>query len=168
MMHEEAEDVAKYVDGLAVHWYGDRYREPTVFDQSVEKFPRKFIISTEACSGDKPWDLHRPVLGYWPRCEDYALDIIEDLNHYVSAWVDWNLILDENGSPNYARNFVDSPIVGNVTEFYKQPIFYAMGHFSRFILPDSVRLQSKSSHKFIKATAFLRPDGYTAVVLYNM
>lgn len=119
-------------------------------------------------SGDRPWDVHKPILGFWARCEDYVIDIIEDLNHHVSAWVDWNLILDENGGPNYASNFVDSPIVANESEIYKQPTFYAMGHFSRFILPDSVRIFSKSSHKFIKSTAFLRPDGYTAIVLYNM
>lgn len=96
------------------------------------------------------------------------IDIIEDLNHHVSAWIDWNLILDEEGGPNYADNNVDSPIVANESEIYKQPTFYAMGHFSRFILPDSKRVFAKSSHKFIKSTGFLRPDGYMAVVLYNL
>lgn len=166
-MYEESPDVANYIDGFAVHWYADKYQSPKVLDDAAEKFPGKFIIATEACSGDKPWDIHKPVLGFWGRCEDYVIDIIEDLNHQVSAWVDWNLILNENGAPNYAKNFVDSPIIGNVSEIYKQPIFYAMGHFSRFIIPDSVRLYSKSSHRFIKSTVFLRPDGYTVVVLCN-
>jgi glucosylceramidase len=76
--------------------------------------------------------------------------------------------LDTKGGPNYASNFVDSAIVANGSEIYKQPIFYAIGHFSRFILPDSVRIYSKSSHKFIKSTAYLRPDGYTAIILYNI
>jgi glucosylceramidase len=167
-MHLAHPEVSKYVEGLAVHWYGDKYVDSKFLDVSSEKYPDKFIISTEACSGDKPWELHQPVLGYWGRCEDYALDIIENLNHHVVAWVDWNLILDENGGPNYAQNFVDSPIVGNVTEIFKQPLFYAMGHFSRFITPGSVRIFGKSSHKLIKSTAFLRPDGYVAVVLYNL
>lgn len=166
-MYDESPDVAKYIDGLAVHWYADRYQGANVLDETVEKIPGKFIIATEASSGDKPWDIHKPILGFWPRCEDYVIDIIEDLNHHVSGWTDWNLILDENGSPNYANNFVDAPIIGNVSEIYKQPIFYAIGHFSRFIVPDSVRLYAKSSHRSIKTTVFLRPDGYTVVVLYN-
>jgi glucosylceramidase len=112
--------------------------------------------------------VHGPVLGYWKRCEDYVIDIIEDLNHHVNAWIDWNLILDENGGPNYVANYVDSPMIANGSEIYKQPTFYAMGHFSRFIVPGSVRVFAKSSHKFIKSVGFLRPDGYMAIVLYNM
>lgn len=166
-MYNESPDVSKYIDGLAIHWYADRYRSADTLDESAQKYPDKFLISTEACSGDKPWELHKPVLGYWGRCEDYIVDIIQDLNHHIAAWVDWNLMLDLGGGPNYASNFVDSPIVANETEIFKQPTFYAMGHFSRFIIPGSVRVFGKSSHKFVKSTAFLRPDGYMAVVLYN-
>lgn len=38
------------------------------------------------------------------------------------------------GGPNWVKNFVDSPIIVNAKkdEFYKQPMFYAMGHF-RFV-----------------------------------
>lgn len=167
-MYDANPDVAQYIDGLAVHWYTDSYGGSNLLDLAAEKFPGKFIIATEACSGSNPWDVHKPLLGFWQRSEDYILDVMEDLHHHVSAWVDWNLILDLKGGPNYARNFVDSPIVANGTEIYKQPTFYVMGHFSRFVPPDSVRIYSKTSHKFIKSTAFLRPDGYTSVVLYNM
>lgn len=167
-MHEGSPDANQYIDGMAVHWYADRYLGPEFLDKAASMFPEKFIIATEACSGDRPWDVHKPIPGFWGRCEDYVIDIIEDLNHQVSAWVDWNLILDPKGGPNYAKNFVEAPVVANGTEIYKQPTFYAMGHFSRFVIPDSVRLYSKSSHKFIKTTVFLRPDGYTACVLYNV
>ena len=35
------------------------------------------------------------------------------------------------GGPNWANNFVDSAIIVNSTsdEFYKNPMFYALGHF---------------------------------------
>ena len=158
-MYEANPDVAQYIDGLAVHWYGDRYQNPSPFDETVLKFPGKFILASEACSGDRPWDVHKPLLGFWGRAEDYVIDIIEDLNHHVSGWVDWNLILDENGGPNYAKNFVDAPITfnENATEIYKQPTFYVMGHFSRFIVPDSIRVKAKSSHLFIKTNARTLP-----------
>jgi glucosylceramidase len=159
-----------YIDGHAFHWYWNKIAPSTLLDTSYVDYPNKFLISTEACSGDKPWEEHKPLLGSWSRCEDYILDIIEDFNHYVSAWVDWNLVLDENGGPNYVKNYVDAPIIANVTtgdEIYKQPIFYAMGHFSRFILPESVRVSSKSSSNSVRSTAFLRPDGFVVVILYN-
>ena len=47
--------------------------------------------------------------------------------------MDWNLALDMGGGPNWAGNFVDSPIIVNeeADEFYKQPMYYALGHVSR-------------------------------------
>lgn len=43
--------------------------------------------------------------------------------------------LDLQGGPNWAGNFVDAPIIVNkkADEFYKQPMFYIMGHF-RYVL----------------------------------
>ena len=59
------------------------------------------------------------------------LYIFKDLNHWVSGWVDWNLALNTEGGPNWVKNFVDSPIIVSAEkdEFYKQPMFYHMGHF---------------------------------------
>ena len=34
------------------------------------------------------------MLGSWERGEDYMHNIIEDLNHWVVGWTDWNLALD--------------------------------------------------------------------------
>jgi glucosylceramidase len=159
--------MTEYIDGLAVHWYADRVTPTDLLDETANAYPDKFIIATEACAGSQPYEVRKPVLGMWKRMEEYTMDIIEDLNHYVSAWVDWNLLLDEDGGPNYAQNYVDAPIISNGKEVYKQPMFYALGHFSRFITPDSVRIKSKPSNQYVKATSFIRPDGYTVVVLYN-
>lgn len=75
------------------------------------------------------------ILGSWARGELYAKNIIETLLHWVSAWIDWNLALDTSGGPTYVGNYVDSPIIINSTanEFYKQPMFYALGHFSKYV-----------------------------------
>ncbi|KAL7024080.1 hypothetical protein ACKWTF_012898 [Chironomus riparius] len=167
-MYKGSPNSTEFLDGVAVHWYADKVTSADYLDQTAEQFPNKFIIASEASSGDRPWDLHKPELGSWNRFEDYFLDIIEDFNHYVSAWVDWNLVLDESGGPNYANNYVDAAIVQTGSELYKQPIFYGLGHFSRFVPEGSVRIKSKSSNKYVKSVSFLRPDGYTVVILYNM
>lgn len=114
-MHEGHSESLKYVDGLAVHWYWDSFVTPSLLNHVHEMFPDKFIISTEACSGDKPWEVHGPMMGYWGRGADYAKDIIDDLNHWVTGWIDWNLVLDETGGPNYVNNFVDAAIIANTT-----------------------------------------------------
>lgn len=63
------------------------------------------------------------------------MDIIENMSHWVSAWIDWNIALDVNGGPVWIKNNVDSPIIVNSTanEFYKQPMFYVLGHFSKSV-----------------------------------
>jgi hypothetical protein len=40
-------------------------------------------------------------------------------------------VVDTQGGPNMAANYVDASIVVNTTggEFVKQPMFYAMAHF---------------------------------------
>lgn len=55
--------------------------------------------------------------------------------NWVSSWIDWNIALDMTGGPNWIKNFVDSPIIVNsiADEFYKQPMFYVLGHFSKFV-----------------------------------
>lgn len=145
----------KYVSGIAVHWfvyalnkeryhselifcfnrYLDQYIPPLVLDLTNTAFPDKFLLATEACNGY--FGLRRGVvLGDWNRAEKYAKDIIEDLSHYVTGWIDWNLALDLQGGPNWANNFVDSPVIVNQTgdEFFKQPMFYALGHFRYYCL----------------------------------
>lgn len=166
-MMEAAPEVDALIEGLAFHWYSDRVLGGMALDRVYAKHPNKIFLSTEACAGWSPIEVRRPLLGYWPRAESYILDIMEDFNHHTAGWIDWNLVLDEDGGPNYAENYVDAPIIVNKTEIYKQPMFYALGHFSRFILAESVRIGGKSSHKSVKSLAFLRPDGYTTVVLYN-
>ncbi|XP_026580900.1 glucosylceramidase-like, partial [Pseudonaja textilis] len=96
-----------------------------------------------------------------------------NLNHFVTGWIDWNLALDMKGGPNWVDNTVDSPIIVNPLkdEFYKQPMFYHLAHFSKFIPEGSVRVALTSNCLFdscqLKTSAFLRPDGTAVVVVLN-
>jgi glucosylceramidase len=64
----------------------------------------------------------------------------------VGGWIDWNLALNPGGGPTYLNNFLGTPIIVNATanEFYKQPIFYALAHLSKFEPPGSKRIQLRS------------------------
>ncbi|XP_071528313.1 lysosomal acid glucosylceramidase-like [Panulirus ornatus] len=163
---------AQYIDGVAVHWYFDWLVGPAVLDEMHLRFPDKFLLYTEACEGWLSPEDSKVVLGWWERAESYATNILEDVNHYVAGWVDWNLALDVTGGPNWANNEVDSPIIINATadEFYKQPMFYVMGHFSKFVAPGSTVVPSRMlepEHQNIHTAAFLHPDGPTVLVLLN-
>nr|CAD7431410.1 unnamed protein product [Timema monikensis] len=164
------EKAAAYIDGVAVHWYWDGLFPASLLDYTHDSHPDKLLLATEACAGDKPWEFTKVDLGSWTRGEAYMEDIIQDMNHWVSGWVDWNLALDLTGGPNWARNFVDAAVIVNATadEFYKQPMFYALGHFSKFVPEGSVRVQvNLSTNTGIQAVAFRAPSGCLVIIFYN-
>ncbi|KAK8392735.1 hypothetical protein O3P69_014875 [Scylla paramamosain] len=139
-------EAAQYVQGIALHWYMDKYFTPEVLTETHELFPDYFILGTEACEGDGPLEVD-VVPGSWERLEAYARDIIVDVNHWVTGWVDWNLALDMTGGPNWAENFVDAAIL---------------------VDKGAVRLSITSPHEGkVSAAAFRNPDGTYAVVLLN-
>lgn len=166
------EKTMSYVNGAAVHWYTD-FLVPASSLQilNIDK-EDWFFIASEACSGYLAGlGLDKSVRkGSWSRGEDYIKDILDDLEQGAGGWVDWNMVLDEEGGPTYIGNYVDSPILINETlqEFYKQPMFYAMGHFSKFAVANSVRLETTVKDlDNVRAMAFLRPDNLTALLVYN-
>uniref|UniRef100_A0A915LFT7 Glucosylceramidase n=1 Tax=Meloidogyne javanica TaxID=6303 RepID=A0A915LFT7_MELJA len=83
------------------------------------------------------------------------------------------------GGPNWVNNIVDAPILvdGKKDEFYKQPMFYFIGHFSKFIPPGSVRINSSLFNNLsnystnllnkIDHVAFVTPRGDKIIVLIN-
>lgn len=159
-------EAKKYIAGTAVHWYADKVVPPTVLDQTHNMFPDKFLLMTEACEGSV--ESTKVSLGSWDRGENYILNIIEYMNHWSIGWVDWNIALDKTGGPNWINNFVDSPIIvdPDKDEFYKQPMYYALKHVSRFVDRGSVRISITDTDK-VKSTAFLTPSNEVVIVLYN-
>ena len=55
--------------------------------------------------------------------------------------------LDMNGGPNWAYNFVDSPIIVNADkdEFYKNPMYYGLAHFSKFLPEETFRIHNENN-----------------------
>ncbi|CAG5024569.1 unnamed protein product [Parnassius apollo] len=163
--------VLDYIDGLAVHFYFDTSTPVQTLKDLHERYPELFVIATEACRGNLPTDEKRVDLGSWERGEDYIKDIIQDLNNNIIGWMDWNYCLDTNGGPNWGGSYVDSPIIVDAVkgEFLKQPMFYAMGHFSKFIPRGSrrIRVEEKSSSKGTDEVAFVTPQNTVVLVIYN-
>ncbi|XP_060535252.1 lysosomal acid glucosylceramidase-like [Cylas formicarius] len=108
------------------------------------------------------------LLGSWERGVSYIEDILENLENDVVGWIDWNMVLDTEGGPTWVGNTVDAPVIANATagEFYKQPMFYGLGHFSKFVTPGSVRIDA-TTNTDLKVLAFLRPDEKLALILWN-
>ena len=118
-------------------WYFNGLASAKILNEIRSKYPKLNIWSTEACSGSYSFVSKHVELGSWSRGEAYAKDISEDFNHETNAWIDWNLVLDLQGGPNWSKNFVDAPIIVDFKEnkYIRQPMFYALAHFSKFIRP---------------------------------
>lgn len=67
----------------------------------------------------------------------YARNIIVSLDHWMTGWVDWNIVLDHNGGPNHVGNFCGAPIMINTEtkKVYYTPIFYILAQLSKTIRP---------------------------------
>ncbi|XP_050463921.1 lysosomal acid glucosylceramidase-like isoform X2 [Cataglyphis hispanica] len=157
------------VSGIALHFYLDNIIGPHNLNKIKQLFPEKSIIYTEACIG--VFEDQKVILGSWRRGEIYAKNIIENMSNWVSAWIDWNIALDVTGGPNWVKNFVDSPIIVNSTadEFYKQPMFYVLGHFSKYVPPNSVRIGTTMENMIgIENIAFSTPDGGVVLIILNL
>lgn len=169
------EEAKKYISGLAFHWYNSGRVPYDVLNECYDKVKEhvEFMLMTEACV-DSNFERKAVDLGSWDRGEKYANDIIEDLQRHAAGWVDWNLALDEIGGPNWVSNFVDSPVIvsKDKTEFYKQPMFYVLAHFSRFFPPSSVRVGLSTSElgmdpKLSAVAVHKKDTGHVAVNILN-
>ncbi|XP_055295218.1 putative glucosylceramidase 4 [Sitodiplosis mosellana] len=162
-----------YIQAFNIHGYLDRMTSPSILDQIHWAYKDKPILYSEMSFGAmNSVGEYGPRLGSWERAEQLINILISALNHFVVSYIDWNMILDQNGGPNYIKNYLDAMIMTNAdfTELYKQPLFYAMAHFSRFIPPKSVRIDTKliGIHvQQVQTLAFLRPDKKISVILYN-
>nr|XP_025970929.1 glucosylceramidase-like [Dromaius novaehollandiae] len=161
VLHDPA--AASYISGIGIHWYLD-FLAPIDLTLSITHhlFPDYFLLSTEASTGSYFWE-PRVVLGGWERGSQYSHSILSNLNNYVTGWTDWNLALDLQGGPNWSKNYVDSPIIvdGSKDIFYKQPMFYHLGHFSKFIPEGSRRFLASTQNVWIcsKGQSVPRPWG---------
>lgn len=74
----------------------------------------------------------------------YARNIIVSLDHWLRGWIDWNIVLDQNGGPNHVGNFCGAPIMidTNSGYVYYTPIFYVLAQFSKTIRPGDQAVQT--------------------------
>ena len=102
------------------------------------------------------------------RAEQYAHDIIGNLNAGMSRWIDWNVLLDAQGGPNHVGNFCSAPLMATPDgkTFSVLPTFFYIGHFSKLIQPGAVRIGWSKWSDAVDVTAARNPGGsFVAVVL---
>jgi glucosylceramidase len=154
-------EAAKYVWGTGFHWYGEDHFDHV---QKVhDAWPDKQLLFTEGCQEGGP---HH---GSWALGERYARSMINDINRWTVGWIDWNLLLDQQGGPNHVGNHCSAPILVDTDHdrFELQSSYHYIGHFARFVRPGARRILCASTREALETTAFVNPDGGVVVVAMN-
>lgn len=186
------EKTSKYFAGTAIHWYESTYEVfPEALQYAHNKAPNKYLIQTEACVDseipqwqDDTWYWKKEATDWgwdWASEKDkylhpkyapvnrYAEDIIGCLNNQVDGWVDWNMLLDRQGGPNWFKNWCVAPVIVDPEndEVYFTPLYYVMSHFSKFMRPGAVKIGCEINNKQLKVTAVQNIDKSIAIALFN-
>jgi glucosylceramidase len=152
---------ARYVWGAAFHWYvGDHFENVQL---THDAYPDKQLLFSEGSQEGGPH------YDEWEVGERYGHSMLQDLNHWTTAWVDWNLLLDQRGGPNHRGNYCSAPIMADFQKgtLHYHSSYYYLGHVTRFVRPGAQRIISASTQDELETTAFLNPEGQISVVVMN-
>ena len=155
------EKANQYVWGIGVHWYVSEAFEN--LSQFHHMFPDKHILFTEGCieGGVR--------LGSFETGERYVRNMIGDFANYCEGYIDWNLLLNEQGGPNHVGNYCDAPVIYDTKNevVHVNSSYYAIGHLSQYVEVGAKRIESALNHPHLKHVAFENPNGDIVIVIQN-
>jgi len=171
-------NAAKYVGGLAFHAY-DYGKNFDKITQMNVNYPNLPIWMTEVCHAyicGTPKTLPLPVYDFSDG-DYWGNQIVSDLESGVSAWIYWNMILDENGGPwliseihHNPKENVQHPVVivdRKQKKVHYTGLYYYLTHFSKFVRPGCVRIGSHETIEGIRSIAFQNTDNEVVVQILN-
>lgn len=154
----ETKDMVK---GIAFHWYsGDHFE---VLDMIRERFPDKELLLSEACIEYRKFAAD----DYIKNAEKYSHEMIGNFNHGMRTFLDWNIILNEEGGPNHVGNFCDSPFLYDTGKgkLMESNIYGHIWHFGHFIEPGAVRIGFSKYTDRLEVTAFRNRNNIVVILL---
>lgn len=155
-------EAARYIDGVAWHCYeGSPYAQGRVH----RAFPDKDAYITECSGGDWASSVKGELL--W-----FSRDLlIAGIRQWARGVIYWNLVLDEKHGPHFGGCDACKGVVtidSATGEVSRNDEYYALAHFSRFVLPGALRINSTATEKGLDNVAFLNPsDGSIVLVMVN-
>ncbi|MFA5989605.1 MAG: glycoside hydrolase family 30 beta sandwich domain-containing protein [Sphingomonas sp.] len=152
---------ARFISGVGWHCYaGDAEAQKLVHDLH----PKKDSFFTECSGGEwaKPWP------DSWPWLMQNVM--IGATRNWARGILLWNLALDEHHGPHLGgcgncRGVVT--IDSQTGAVSRNPEYYALAHFSRFVLPGATRIESTAAIGTVRSVAFINPDNSRVLILFN-
>lgn len=157
------ETTEKMVTGIACHWYsGDHFEN---LELIRKKFPDLKMIISESCIEYSKFDVADENVN----AGRLTHEIIGDLNHGMTAFYDWNLLLDEKGGPNHVGNYCQAPFLFDTEKGVLMPQLLQKHfcHFSHFIKEGAKRIGFSRYTDGLDVTAYENPDKKFIFVMFN-
>lgn len=147
-------EARKYISGIGYQWAGR-----DVISRTRESWPEIDLMQTENECGEgrNSWEYGEYVFGLMRRY----------FKNGVKAYTYWNMVLEPGGESTWGwRQNAMITIDPETKNVIYNPDFYAMKHYSSFVKPGAVRLETQG-HWNSMATVFKNPDGELVVVIQN-
>lgn len=151
------------IDGVAFHWYtGDHFE---ALEEVGREYSDKELVFTEGCVEYSRFKDSSQV----KNAEMYMHDILGNINSGMNAYIDWNLLLNEQGGPNHVGNYCDAPIMYDREEkkLDLKLSYHYIGHLSRYVLPGAQRILVSKYTDLLETVGFVNPNGERVLVLLN-
>jgi len=167
----------KYAGAMAYHGY--EFKDFDKLNKLHERYPDLKLWMTEV---DHSYNTDTPRSAVLPK-KEYAdgdfwgNQIMNDLEAGTSAWIYWNMILDEKGGP-----WLISPVHRDDDGNQQHPVviidrqtkqviytglYYYLAHFSKFVRPGAVRIAATGTANGIRCVAFQAKNGDIIAEILN-
>lgn len=167
------------INSLTVHGYD--WNKFSTLTNLHNKYPSLPIWQTEVCYAmpnnvppNGPSKL--PVYEFGDG-EFWGNMIVNDMKNWASAWIYWNMILDEKGGPWLISNEHGDPdnnnqhpvvIINRATkQVYYTGLYYYLSHFSKFVRPGARRIECDGDSTQLNFVAFQNPDNSVVLNIVN-
>ena len=168
-----------HISSLTVHGY-DWNKFSTLTDLH-NRYPGLPIWQTEVCyavPNNVPPNGPRKLPVYeFSDGEFWGNMIMNDMKNWVSAWIYWNMILDEKGGPWLVSTEHGDPdnnsqhpvvIINRMTkEIFYTGLYYYLAHFSKFVRPGAHRIDCTGGSPQMNFACFRNPDNSTVLNIIN-
>ena len=172
-------EVRKHINKLAFHGYD--WNNFSSIKDLHNRYPDISMWMTEVCyatlccipSGG-PSKI--PVYGF-PDGQFWGNMIMNDMKNWVSGWIYWNMILDQDGGPWLTSpehgdrdNNSQHPVVivnRDTKEVTYTGLYYYLAHFSKFIRPGAYRINTVGGTDKLNFVGFKNADGNMVLNVIN-
>jgi glucosylceramidase len=172
-------EVRKYIHSLTVHGYDwDKFSSVS---ELHNKYPDLPIWMTEVCYVTeklfpKDGPKKSPVFEFSDG-EFWGNMIMNDMKNWISGWVYWNMILDQDGGPWLTSVEHGDPdpnqqhpvviINRNTKEVTYTGLYYYLAHFSKFVKPGAYRINSTGGSSSLNTVGFINTDSTIILIVIN-